>query len=90
LLSNFCLGFQTAEVSVALFVLQVLQSKLSPGTFRVLTSLIRTVNNILGGISFVVLAKVFGAQSSAGDEKKQSAKAIAQPAQKIASKMPIK
>ena len=48
---------------------------MSPGTFKVLTSLIRTLNNILGGISFVVLAKVFGVQSSQGDEKKDVEKA---------------
>ena len=50
---------------------------MSPGTFKVLTSLVRTVNNILGGISFVVLAKVFGVQSSQGDERKDGEKAVA-------------
>ena len=55
--------------------MQVAQARMSPGTFKVLTSLIRTLNNILGGISFVVLAKVFGVQSSQGDEKKDVEKA---------------
>ena len=58
---------------------QVVQPRLGPGGFKVLTSLMRTANNILGGISFVVLAKVFGVQSSAGDQKKSTAKASASP-----------
>ena len=37
-----------------------------PGVFKLLTSLLRTANNILGGISFVTLAKITGVQSSAG------------------------
>ena len=64
---------QTHHVSCA--HVQVAQARMSPGTFKVLTSLIRTLNNILGGISFVVLAKVFGVQSSQGDEKKDVEKA---------------
>ena len=67
---TMCTGCKTCGV-----LLQVMQTRLSPGSFRVLTSLVRTLNNMLGGISFVVLAKVFGAQSSAGDQKKKSAKA---------------
>ena len=58
-------------------LVQVAQARMSPGTFKVLTSLVRTVNNILGGISFVVLAKVFGVQSSQGDERKDVEKAVA-------------
>ncbi len=58
---------------------QVMQPRLGTGSFKVLTSLMRTANNILGGISFVVLAKVFGVQSSAGDQKKSTAKASAAP-----------
>ncbi|CAL5228983.1 g12218 [Coccomyxa viridis] len=53
----------------------VAQARMSPRTFKVLTSLIRTMNNLLGGISFVVLAKVTGVQSSQGDEKKDVEKA---------------
>lgn len=45
-----------------------------PGVFKLLTSVLRTANNILGGISFVTLAKITGVQSSAGDDK-QSAQA---------------
>ena len=56
-------------------IMQVAQVRMSPRTFKVLTSLIRTMNNLLGGISFVVLAKVTGVQSSQGDEKKDVEKA---------------
>ena len=66
----------TTSDPFACTALQVMQSTLSPSTFRLLTSILRTVNNVLGGISFVVLAKVFGVQSSAGDDKKTCAKAL--------------
>ncbi len=66
----------TTSQTLCFLLLQVMQSTLSPSTFRLLTSILRTVNNVLGGISFVVLAKVFGVQSSAGDEKKTCAKAL--------------
>ena len=55
---------------------QVMSAQLSPTAFRALTSVLRTANNVLGGISFVILAKVFGVQSSAGDARKTSAKAL--------------
>jgi hypothetical protein len=51
---------------------QVVQPLLSPGLFIAYSSLIRTVNNILGGVSFVLLAKMVGVQSSAGDEVKKT------------------
>jgi hypothetical protein len=35
-----------------------MSARLSPTAFKALTSVLRTANNILGGISFVVLAKV--------------------------------
>lgn len=47
---------------------------MSPLLFKILTSLLRTGNNVVGGISFVTLAKLFGVQSSKGDEVKQVAK----------------
>lgn len=47
---------------------QALQPRLPPMAFRLLTSGVRTGNNILGGMSFVVLAKVLGVQQSKGDE----------------------
>eukprot|EP00891_Asterochloris_glomerata_P002317 jgi/Astpho2/2317/e_gw1.00043.18.1_t len=52
----------------------VLQPALSPTVFKVFISIIRTANNVLGGISFVTLAKLFGVQSSQGDAVKQVAK----------------
>ena len=47
---------------------------MSPLLFKILTSVLRTGNNVVGGISFVTLAKLFGVQSSKGDEVKQVAK----------------
>ena len=49
-------------------VSQALQPKLPPLAFRVVSSAVRTGNNILGGMSFVLLAKVLGVQQSKGDE----------------------
>ena len=46
--------------------------------FRVLSSGVRTGNNILGGISFVLLAKVMGVQQSQGDEIHEMEKAQAE------------
>ena len=48
---------------------------MNPVVFKIFTSLLRTGNNVVGGISFVTLAKLFGVQSSKGDEVKQVAKA---------------
>ena len=72
----FASAVTTSDCLLARSSSQVMQSTMSPSTFRLLTSILRTVNNVLGGISFVVLAKVFGVQSSAGDEKKTCAKAL--------------
>ena len=38
---------------------------MSPGAFKALTTVIRMANNVLGGFSFVYLAKLFGVQASA-------------------------
>ncbi|KAK9862832.1 hypothetical protein WJX84_002591 [Apatococcus fuscideae] len=43
----------------------VMQPALGPTTFKVLTSVLRTINNVAGGISFVLLAKMAGVQSAA-------------------------
>eukprot|EP00884_Botryococcus_braunii_P007961 jgi/Botrbrau1/17166/Bobra.0157s0060.2 len=53
----------------------VVQPLLSRGVFKLYSSGLRAFNNIIGGMSFVTLAKLFGVQSSAGDEIKTSAKA---------------
>lgn len=45
--------------------LQVLQPRMPSGLFRLFTSVVRGVNNAIGGISFVVIAKVFGVQKAA-------------------------
>ena len=54
--------------------MQVAQPSMSPVVFKIFTSILRTANNVVGGISFVTLAKLFGVQSSKGDEVKQVAK----------------
>lgn len=46
----------------------IVQPLLPQGAFRIVTSLVRSANNVLGGISFVTIAKVFGVQKSAGSE----------------------
>ncbi|KAL3142737.1 hypothetical protein ABBQ38_003037 [Trebouxia sp. C0009 RCD-2024] len=51
----------------------VAQPSMSPLVFKIFTSVLRTANNVVGGISFVTLAKLFGVQSSKGDEVKQVA-----------------
>lgn len=43
----------------------ILQPRMSTGAFRLFTSLIRGGNNAVGGVSFVMLAKLFGVQKSA-------------------------
>lgn len=48
---------------------------MAPGAFRALSSLVRTGNNLAGGVSFVTIAKMMGVQSSAGDEVKQERRA---------------
>ncbi len=60
-------------------VLQVAQPSMHPTAFKIFTSLLRTANNVVGGISFVTLAKLFGVQSSKGDEVKQVAKQYPPP-----------
>lgn len=48
-----------------------MQPKLAPGTFKALTTLLRLTNNVVGGFSFVYLAKLFKVQSS-GDSSEQA------------------
>ena len=45
-----------------------MQPAMGPTAFKVVTSLLRTVNNIAGGISFVLLAKMAGVQSTSAQE----------------------
>ncbi|KAK9828962.1 hypothetical protein WJX72_003058 [[Myrmecia] bisecta] len=69
----------------------VVQPAVPAGVFKLLTSLLRTGNNLLGGVSFVTLAKLFGVQSSAGDAIKTQVKAehvAVEKAQERADKLP--
>jgi hypothetical protein len=43
----------------------ILQPRMSTGAFRLFTSVIRGANNAVGGVSFVMLAKLFGVQKAA-------------------------
>lgn len=68
-------------------VLQVAQPSMNPLVFKIFTSVLRTGNNVVGGISFVTLAKLFGVQSSKGDEVKQVAQQHHIPAEKAEKKV---
>ena len=46
----------------------VIQPIMPQGAFRLVTSVVRSANNVVGGISFVTIAKVFGVQKSAETE----------------------
>ena len=59
----------------------VLSSLLPSTAFKVYTAVIRGVNNMIGGTSFVLLAKLIGAQKSDAPKK-----AAAAPARKAASR----
>lgn len=54
-------------------VSQAVAKQLSPATFRLLTSLLRTGNNVLGGLSFVTLARLTGVQAVAPEGNVQDA-----------------
>ena len=63
-------GLSTLVTKLAPAV-QAVIPRLSPGTFRLLTSLLRTFNNILGGVSFVTLARLTGVQAAGGNEPQE-------------------
>lgn len=48
---------------------QVVSSLVSPSAFRVLTFTYRTMNNVLGGMSFVTLAKLMGVQKTEAEKQ---------------------
>lgn len=52
----------------------LVQPVMSPSTFRLLTSVVRSANNVVGGISFVTLAKLFGVQKAAEQEEEPADK----------------
>jgi hypothetical protein len=43
---------------------QVLQPRLSPALFRLYSPILRGANNLLGGVTFVMLAKAMGVQKA--------------------------
>ncbi len=47
---------------------QVLAPALPPSVFKGLSAGVRLLNNIVGGMSFVTLAKLFKVQPSSGDK----------------------
>lgn len=46
----------------------VLQPMMHPGFFKLFSAIVRSANNAVGGITFVMLAKLFGVQQSAPPE----------------------
>lgn len=54
--------------AVGVAMLQVMVSMLPPAVFKVLVVIIRTVNNMIGGISFVTCARIVGSQKTAPPE----------------------
>jgi hypothetical protein len=48
--------------------MQVMVSLLPAAVFKALVVIIRTVNNVIGGISFVTCARIVGSQKTAPSE----------------------
>ena len=44
---------------------QLLVSKLPVGAFRLVSAVVRTLNNVIGGMSFVTCARIIGSQKAA-------------------------
>ena len=44
---------------------QVLQPRIPSGLFRLFSAVVRSLNNMVGGVSFVMIAKVLGVQKAA-------------------------
>ena len=55
--------------------LQVVSQRVSPGTFRALTSVLRMANNAVGGFSFVTMARLTGVQA-AGSKQEELQEAV--------------
>ena len=58
---------QVVPGSLMRWCVQVLAPAMSPGAFKAFSAVIRLLNNIVGGMSFVMLAKMFGVQKSSED-----------------------
>lgn len=57
---------QLAPLTVVPSVGQMMIPRMSPSAFRLLTSVLRMLNNALGGVSFVTLARLTGVQAAGG------------------------
>jgi hypothetical protein len=53
--------------SLSRWCVQVLAPAMPPSAFKALSAVVRLLNNIVGGMSFVMLAKMFGVQKSSED-----------------------
>ena len=56
----------------------MLERVLNPLAFKSSVLVLRCVNNVLGGMSFVVLARLTGAQSVGGEQKENEVALIAE------------
>jgi hypothetical protein len=56
--------------------LQVLVRVMPMGVFRTYSAVIRGLNNIVGGMSFVTIARLFGVQKSGSAAGKQGSVAL--------------
>lgn len=63
-----CAAPQQLPRAPAACCLQVLQPMLSSALFRVYTPLVRGVNNLAGGMTYVMLVKALGVQKAAKEE----------------------
>jgi hypothetical protein len=57
----------SAPGSLLRWCVQVLAPAIPPSAFKAFSTVIRLLNNIVGGMSFVMLAKMFGVQKSSED-----------------------
>lgn len=58
---------------VNLVVVQVMVGLLPPAVFKAFVVIVRTLNNVIGGISFVTCARITGSQKSTPKEEEEPA-----------------
>ena len=63
----------------------MLERVLNPLAFKSSVLVLRCVNNVIGGMSFVVLARLTGAQSVGGEQKKENEVALIAEKEKLES-----
>ncbi|KAJ9543277.1 hypothetical protein OSB04_022984 [Centaurea solstitialis] len=68
----------------------VLAKGLPPLAFKSSVVGLRLVNNVLGGMSFVILARMTGSQSSGGEEKKIGDEELSEEKMKLLNEIPSK